>query len=57
MFGSVFFMYEKKQSAMFTGIALMPYPYIISSVVWVVIIGVVLTAISHFVRNERMQTF
>ena len=54
MLGFVFFMYGKKQSAMipmFTGLALMLYPYIISSVVWMVIIGVILTAIPYFIRD------
>ena len=52
--GFVFFMYGKKQRAMipmFTGVALMLYPYIVSSVVWMVVIGVVLTAIPYFIRD------
>lgn len=54
MLGFVFFMYGKKQTLivpMVCGLALMLYPYIVSSVVWMVIIGAVLTAIPYFIRE------
>lgn len=54
MLGFVFFMYGKKQSALiplFTGLALMIYPYFISSVVWMVIVGAVLSVVPYFIRD------
>lgn len=54
MLGFVFFMYGKKQSAMipmFAGLALMIYPYFISSVIWMVVVGVILTAVPYFIRD------
>jgi len=54
MLGFVFFVYGKKQTLivpMICGLSLMLYPYIVPSVLWMVIIGVVLTAIPYFIRE------
>jgi hypothetical protein len=54
MLGFVFFVYGKKQTLivpMICGMALMLYPYIVSSAVWMVLIGVVLSAIPYFIRE------
>ena len=54
LFGSVglgFFIYGKRQSAispMACGLALMIYPYFVSSVIVLVIIGLVLVALPYF---------
>ncbi len=51
--GLGFFMYGKKQRAvvpLFTGVALFVYPYFISSVAMLIIIGVILIALPYFVR-------
>lgn len=56
LFGSIglgFFIYGKKQGVivpLVCGLALMAFPYFVSSTVWLVIIGVVLIAIPYFVR-------
>jgi len=56
LFGSIgmgFFMYGKKQRAIVplcSGVALMVFPYFITSIVMLVIIGVALIAIPYFVR-------
>ena len=51
--GLGFFTYGKKQKAvvpLFTGIALFMFPYFISSVYILVIVGVLLVALPYFVR-------
>jgi len=51
--GLGFFMYGKKQRAvvpLFTGISLFIYPYFISSVAMLIIIGIILIALPYFVR-------
>ncbi len=56
VFGAVglgFFIYGKKQKAvvpLFTGIALFMFPYFISNVYILVIVGVILVALPYFVR-------
>lgn len=56
LFSSVglgFFLYGKKQQALvplFSGLALMVYPYFVSSVILLVAIGVALTVLPYFVR-------
>lgn len=56
LFSSVglgFFLYGKKQQALvplFSGLALMVYPYFVSSVILLVAIGVTLTVLPYFVR-------
>jgi hypothetical protein len=56
LFGSVglgFFMYGKKQRAvvpLLCGVALMAFPYFVSSTLLLVVIGVVLMAVPYFVR-------
>ncbi|MEO8999823.1 MAG: hypothetical protein ABI227_12230 [Rhodanobacter sp.] len=56
LFGSIglgFFIYGKKQRAivpLVCGIALMVFPYFVSGTAWLVVIGMVLMAIPHFVR-------
>lgn len=56
VFGSIglgFFTYGKKQKAvvpLFTGIALFMFPYFISNVYMLVIVGVVLVVLPYFVR-------
>lgn len=56
LFGAVglgFFVYGKKQKAvvpLFTGIALMIFPYFISDVLILVIAGAVLVALPYFIR-------
>ena len=56
LFSSVgfgFFLYGKKQQAvvpLFSGLALMIYPYFVSSTILLVVIGVVLIALPYFVR-------
>jgi hypothetical protein len=56
LFGAIglgFFAYGKKQKAvipLFTGIALFAFPYFISNVYTLVIIGVILVALPYFVR-------
>ncbi len=52
-FGLAFFVYGKKQRAivpLVCGLALMIYPYFVSSTLPLVIIGVVLIAVPYFVR-------
>lgn len=51
--GLGYFVYGKKQKAvvpLFCGIALMVYPYFISSTTLVVSVGALLTAIPYFIR-------
>ncbi len=56
VFGAVglgFFIYGKKQKAvgpLFTGIALFMFPYFISNVYMLVIVGVLFVALPYFVR-------
>jgi len=56
LFGGIgigFFMYGKKQKAIVplcTGLALFVFPYFMSSVAMLLIVGVVLVAIPYFVR-------
>ena len=56
VFGSIglgFFIYGKKQKAivpLFTGIALFLFPYFISNVYILVIVGIVLVVLPYFVR-------
>lgn len=56
VFGAIglgFFIYGKKQKAivpLFTGIALFIFPYFISNVYMLVIVGVILVALPYFVR-------
>jgi hypothetical protein len=56
LFSSVglgFFLYGKKQQApvpLFSGLALMIYPYFVSNPILLVAIGVVLVAVPYFVR-------
>jgi predicted membrane protein len=56
LFGAIglgFFTYGKKQKAivpLFTGIALFVFPYFISNVYILVIVGVILVVIPYFVR-------
>ena len=55
LFGTIgfgFFSYGKKQNAMvplFTGVALMVFPYFISNVYMLVIVGAALMALPYFV--------
>ncbi|WP_133950760.1 hypothetical protein [Rhodanobacter sp. TND4FH1] len=56
LFGSIglgFFIYGKKQQAivpLICGIALMVFPYFVSGTAWLVVIGLVLIAISRFLK-------
>jgi len=56
LFGSIglgFFIYGKKQKAvipLFTGIALFIFPYFISNVYMLVIVGAILVVLPYFVR-------
>jgi hypothetical protein len=56
LFSSVglgFFLYGKKQQALvplFSGLALMIYPYFVASAILLVAIGVALTVLPYFVR-------
>jgi len=56
VFGAIglgFFTYGKKQKAtvpLFTGIALFVFPYLISNVYMLVIVGVILVILPYFVR-------
>lgn len=56
LFGSIglgFFLYGKKQQAfvpLFCGLALMVFPYFVSSTVLLVAIGIALVALPYFVR-------
>jgi len=56
LFGAVglgFFIYGKKQKAivpLLTGIALFVFPYVISDVYLLVIVGLVLVAVPYFIR-------
>jgi len=56
LFGSIgigYFIYGRKQShvvARYSGIALMVYPYFVSSTVMLVIVGVVLLLVPRFVK-------
>lgn len=56
LFSSVglgFFLYGKKQQAvvpLFSGLALMIYPYFVSNSILLVAIGIVLVAVPYFVR-------
>ena len=51
--GLGFFMYGRKQRAvvpLVCGLVLMIYPYFISNLLWLVVTGIVLTAIPYFLR-------
>jgi len=51
--GLSFFMYGKSQKSpipLSCGLVLMLYPYFVSSPTWMVVIGVILSAIPYFVR-------
>jgi hypothetical protein len=56
IFGSVgfgFFIYGKKQGRavpLVSGLALMIFPYFVSSLIWIVVIGFALIALTYFVR-------
>ena len=56
VFGSIgmgFFIYGKKQQAMvplLCGLALMVFPYFVTSAAWLMIIGITLIAVTYFVR-------
>ena len=56
LFGSIgfgFFLYGKKQQAvvpLFSGIALMVFPYFVSNTILLVTIGAALTVLPYFVR-------
>lgn len=56
LFGGIgigFFMYGKKQKAIVplcTGLALFVFPYFVSSVAMLLIVGVILVAIPYFIR-------
>lgn len=56
LFGSIglgFFVYGRKQRMIVPlacGVALMAFPYFVSSTVWLLVIGVALMAIPYFVR-------
>lgn len=56
LFGSIglgYFLYGKKQSAiipLICGLALMIFPYFVSSTLWLVVTGAALIAIPWFVR-------
>ena len=52
-FGLGFFMYGKKQKAivpLLVGIALFIFPYFITNVTWMVIVGSILVVLPYFVR-------
>ena len=51
--GMAYFMYGKKQSALVPlvcGVVLMIYPYFVSSILWLIVIGALLSALPYFVR-------
>ncbi|MSQ97944.1 MAG: hypothetical protein EXR85_01375 [Xanthomonadales bacterium] len=51
--GLSFFMYGKSQKSLIPlscGLVLMIYPYFVSNSTWMVVIGVVLSALPYFVR-------
>ena len=51
--GMAYFIYGKKQQhamALFTGVGLMIFPYFVPSVVWMVLVGVGLTALPFVLR-------
>ena len=51
--GMGFFMYGKSQKSpipLSCGLVLMIYPYFVSNSIWMVVIGVILSAIPYFVR-------
>jgi hypothetical protein len=51
--GLGFFMYGKSQKSLIPlgcGLVLMIYPYFVSNSTWMVVIGVILSAIPYFVR-------
>ncbi|MBL4911122.1 MAG: hypothetical protein JKX78_14045 [Alteromonadaceae bacterium] len=56
LFGGIgigFFMYGKKQRAvvpLFTGLALFIYPYFMTSVTMLIIVGIILIALPYFIR-------
>ena len=56
LFGSIglgFFLYGKKQRAvvpLLCGLALMGFPYFVSNVILLIVIGAVLMAIPYFIR-------
>lgn len=52
--GFVAFTYGKRQAAwspMFLGLALMMFPYFITSTVWIYVVGVLLTGALYFFRD------
>ena len=57
LFGSIgmgYFMYGKKQArfaALFSGIALMVFPYFVTNWILIVLIGLVLMALPYFIRS------
>jgi len=61
LFGAIglgFFIYGKKQKAVipfFTGIALLTFPYFVSNVYMLVIIGIILVALPYFSRFDWYQ--
>ena len=51
--GLAYFMYGKSQKSpvpLSCGLVLMIYPYFVSNSIWMVVIGVILSAIPYFVR-------
>jgi len=51
--GLSYFMYGKSQKSLIplcTGLVLMIYPYFVSNTIWMVVVGVILSAIPYFVR-------
>jgi hypothetical protein len=56
LFGGIgigYFMYGRKQKAivpMFIGLSLFVFPYFMSSVTMLLIVGVILVAIPHFIK-------
>ncbi len=57
LFGSIgmgYFIYGKKQQhgvALITGVALCAFPYLVSNVLLMIIIGIVLMSLPYFLRN------
>jgi len=52
--GMGYLVYGRKQQhavALFVGVGLLIFPYLVSSLVWMVIIGVGLTALPFFLRD------
>lgn len=57
LFGAIgvgYFIYGKRQSMIMPlvcGVALVVYPWFVSSVLWTIIVGIVLMAIPYFIRH------